>query len=86
MALYSPGIAFFVAGTVAILVFPGFPASGGCSGGSGSVPPCVSRAELFNPLALFLFIIGGIYSLVVFIVRDARRAKRRAPPLGSQYI
>lgn len=84
LALYSPAIALFAAGIVVLLTVPLYgPPQPACSCPSGEWCSCPSESvdgpHLTGPLLLAG---SGIYSLIVFVIRDAKFARRAAPPRG----
>lgn len=84
LAVYAPGIALLIAGTVVTVLFPVLQHSGACSCPNGEACSCPSFVETLNPLGPGLLFSGGIYSLIVFVVRNAKHAKRVVPPWGRE--
>lgn len=84
LAVYAPGIALLIAGTVTTILFPVVQHSGTCPCPNGVTCSCPPFVETYNPLGPILLFVGGIYSLIVFVVRDSGHAKRAVPPWGRE--
>lgn len=77
LAIYAPGIALLIAGVVTIILFPVVYPSSTCSCPDGKACLCPVVMGTFNPLGPTLLFIGGVYSLIAFLIRDA--ITRNAP-------